>query len=133
LNFAEFSDAFEAEFCPEDERMHSLMRLESDRFYQGVRSVSEYIDEFQNLVALSGLTDPVAIVLKFRSGLNPIVQNKIRESENRPDNTDIAGWYTTARHINLNRLTNEAFNSGRLPHSSVPPHILTQQNYVPRN
>jgi hypothetical protein len=65
LNFVKFLDVFEAEFCPEDEKTHSLMRLEPDRFYQGARLVSEYIDEFQNLVALSGLMDPVAIVLKF--------------------------------------------------------------------
>jgi hypothetical protein len=132
-NFAEFADAFEAEFCPEDEKTHSLMRLESDKFYQGARSVSEYIDEFRNLVALSGLTDPVAIVLKFRRGLNPTVQNKIGESENRPDNTDIAGWYTTARRIDLNRLTNEAFNSGHLPRYSVPTRTPIQRNYLQRN
>ena len=75
----------------------------------------------------------MAIVLKFRRGLNPTVQNKIGESENRPDNTDIAGWYTTARRIDLNRLTNEAFNSGHLPHSSVPTRTPTQRNYVQRN
>ena len=64
-NFAEFSEALETEFCPEDKTMHSLMQLELDRFYQSTHSVSKYIDEFRNLVALSSLTDPVAIVLKF--------------------------------------------------------------------
>jgi hypothetical protein len=52
-------------FCPENEATTALMRLESDRYFQGRWNVEAYIDEFKDLVDLSGYTDPIAIVLKF--------------------------------------------------------------------
>jgi hypothetical protein len=95
-NYQEFHQQLELEFCEEDKTTHALMRLESDQYHQGLRTIREFIDEFQELVDLSGLTDPIAIVLKFRRRLNPAIQDKIRESESRPDNADIEGWYTKA-------------------------------------
>ena len=95
-DYQEFHQQLELEFCEEDETTHALMHLESDQYHQGLRTISEFIDEFQELVDLSGLTDPIAIVLKFRRGLNPAIQDKIGESESRPDNADIEGWYTKA-------------------------------------
>jgi hypothetical protein len=53
-------------FCPENEATTALMRLESNRYYQGKWNVEAYIDKFKDLVDLSGYTDPIAIVLKFR-------------------------------------------------------------------
>jgi hypothetical protein len=53
--------------------MFALMRLESDRYFQGQRN-------FRDLVDMSGYTDPIAIVLKFRRGLNLTMQDKIAES-----------------------------------------------------
>jgi hypothetical protein len=52
-------------FCPENEATTALMRLESDQYYQGKWNIEAYIDEFKDLVDLSGYTDPIAIVLKF--------------------------------------------------------------------
>jgi hypothetical protein len=60
-----FTEEFAATFCPENEATTALMRLESDWYYQGKRNVEAYIDEFKDLVDLSGYTDPIAIVLKF--------------------------------------------------------------------
>jgi hypothetical protein len=57
-----------------------LMRLESDHYFQGQRNVEAYIDEFRDLVDMSGYTDPIAIVLKFRRGLNTTMQDKNAES-----------------------------------------------------
>jgi hypothetical protein len=56
------------------------MRLESDHYFQGQRNIEAYIDEFRDLVDMSGYTDPIAIVLKFHQGLNPTTQDKIAES-----------------------------------------------------
>jgi hypothetical protein len=56
------------------------MRLKSDRYFQGQRNVEAYIDEFRDLVDMSRYTDPIAIVLKFRWGLNATTQDKIAES-----------------------------------------------------
>jgi hypothetical protein len=44
----------------------ALMRLESDCYFQGKRNAEAYIDKFKDLIDLSGYTDPIAIVLKFR-------------------------------------------------------------------
>jgi hypothetical protein len=44
----------------------ALMRLESDQYFQAKQNVEAYIDEFKDLVDLSGYTDPIAVVLKFR-------------------------------------------------------------------
>jgi hypothetical protein len=42
--------------------------------------VEVYIDEFKDLVNLSGYTDPITIMLKFRRGLNLTTQDRIAES-----------------------------------------------------
>jgi hypothetical protein len=61
----DFTEEFVVTFCPENEATTALMRLESDWYYQGKQNVEVYIDEFKDLVDLSGYTDPIAIVLKF--------------------------------------------------------------------
>jgi hypothetical protein len=59
---------------------------------------------------LHGDTDPIAIVLKFRRGLNATMQDKIAESgTDRPRDNDHQGWYVAARRFDLNQLANEAF------------------------
>jgi hypothetical protein len=66
VSWHDFTEEFVATFCPENEATTALMRLESDRYYQGKHNVEAYIDEFKDLIDLSGYTDPIAIVLKFR-------------------------------------------------------------------
>jgi hypothetical protein len=103
----EFRDEFPAAFCPENEATTALMRLESDRYFQGKRNVEAYIDEFKDLIDLSGYTDPIAIVLKFRRGLNPTTQDRIAESgTDRPQDRDFDGWFKAARRLDLNHLAN---------------------------
>jgi hypothetical protein len=107
----EFREEFASMFCPENEATTALMRLESDRYFQGKRNVEAYIDEFKDLVDLSGYTDPIAIVLKFRRGLNSTTQDRIAESgTDRPMDRDFNGWFKAARRLDLNRLANEAFH-----------------------
>jgi hypothetical protein len=92
-----FTEEFAATFCPENEATTALMRLESDQYYQGKQNVEAYIDEFKDLVNLSGYTDPIAIVLKFRQGLNPTTQDRIAESGmDRPSDMDFNGWFKAA-------------------------------------
>jgi hypothetical protein len=103
------------------------MRLESDRYFQGKRNVEAYIDEFKDLVDLSGYTDPIAIVLKFRRGLNPTTQDRIAESgTDRPQDRDFDGWFKAARRLDLNRLANEAFHyASRRPLTHPTPAPMT--------
>jgi hypothetical protein len=120
----DFTEEFVATFCPENEATTALMRLESDWYYQGKWNVEAYIDEFKDLVDLSGYTDPIAIVLKFRRGLNSTTQDCIAESgTDRPGDTDFNGWFKAAQRLDLNRLANEAFHlaSRRPPTHSAPP------------
>jgi hypothetical protein len=120
-----FREEFTAAFCPENEATTTLMRLESDRYFQGKRNVEVYIDEFKDLVDLSGYTDPIAIVLKFRRDLNPTTQDRIAESgTDRLQDRDFDSWFKAACHLDLNRLANEAFHyASRCPltHSTPSP------------
>jgi hypothetical protein len=129
----EFREKFTAAFCPENEATTTLMRLESDRYFQGKWNVEAYINEFKDVVDLSGYTDPIAIVLKFRRSLNPTTQDRIAESgTDRLQDRDFDSWFKAARHLDLNRLANEAFHyASRCPLTqsaptptthSTPPH-----------
>jgi hypothetical protein len=64
-DWTDFTLEFMSTFCPENEAMSTLMRLELDCYFQGQRNVEAYIDEFRDLVDMAGYTDPIAIVLKF--------------------------------------------------------------------
>jgi hypothetical protein len=114
-----------AAFCPENEATTAVMRLESDQYFQGKWNVEAYIDEFKDLVDLSGYTDPIAIVLKFCRSLNPMTQDRIAESGmDRLQDRDFDGWFKAARHLDLNRLANEAFHYASqcpLTHSAALP------------
>jgi hypothetical protein len=129
----DFTQEFVATFCPENEATTALMRLESDRYYQGRWNVEVYIDEFKDLVDLSGYTDPIAIVLKFHRGLSPTTQDRIAESgTDRPSDTDFNGWFKAARRPDLNRLANEAFHlASRCPQTHSAP-MLTSYAAPPR-
>jgi hypothetical protein len=123
----EFREEFTAAFCPENEATTALMRLKSDRYFQGKWNIEAYIDEFKDIVNLSGYTDPIAIVLKFRRGLNPTTQDRIAESgTDRPQDRDFKGWFKAARRLDLNRLTNEAFHyASRCPLTQSAPMMMT--------
>jgi hypothetical protein len=93
----DFTEEFAATFCPENEATMVLMQLESDWYFQAKHNVEAYIDEFKDLVDLSGYTDPIAIVLKFHLGLNLTTQDRIAESGmDRPSDTDFNGWFKAA-------------------------------------
>jgi hypothetical protein len=131
----EFREKFTAAFCPENEATPALMRLESDRYFQGKWNVEAYIDEFKDLVDLSGYTDPITIILKFCCGLNPTTQDRIVESgTDRPQDRDFNGWFKAARRLDLNCLTNEAFHYASqhpLTHSAPAPTTHSAPQHTP--
>jgi hypothetical protein len=99
VDWTDFTSEFRSTFCPENEATSTLMHLESDRYFQGQQNIEAYIDKFRDLIDMSGYTDPIAIVLKFRRGLNLTTQDKIAESgTDRPRDDDHQGWYTVIRH-----------------------------------
>jgi hypothetical protein len=108
--WAAFQTTFAAAFCSENDATHALMRLEGSRYFQGRRTVDEYVDEFEELIDQAGYTDDLAIVMKFRRGLDEAIQNKIAETGfGRPSDDQPEAWYAAARRLDLNRLANEAF------------------------
>jgi hypothetical protein len=94
-----------------------------DHYFQGKQNIEAYINEFKDLANLSRHTDPIAIVLKFRRGLNPTTQDRIAESGiDRPQDRDFDGWFKAAQRLDLNRLANEAFHfASRLPPARSAP------------
>jgi hypothetical protein len=97
-SWMEFTDEFELILCPENEATTALMTLESNQYFQGKRNVNAYTDGFRELIALSGYTDPITIVLKFCRGLQPSTQDKIMESgTDRPKDNDLQSWFQAAR------------------------------------
>jgi hypothetical protein len=121
-----FTQDFKETFYPENEATEALMKLESDHYFQRKRTVDTYVDEFEDLITLSGYSDKLAIVIKFRRGLSPAIQDKIAEmGADRPDDRNPEAWYTAARRFDQNRRANEAFHSSALrrapPSSTIPP------------
>jgi hypothetical protein len=110
---------------PKNKATTTLMRLESDQYFQGKRNVEAYIDEFKDLVDLSRYMDPIAIMLKFCRSLNPTTQDRIAElGMDRPQDRDFDGWFKAAHCLDLNCLTNEAFyytSQCPLTHSAPSP------------
>jgi len=60
-----FQKVFIKTFCLENKSTHTLMHLESDRYFQGKWTVNAYVDEFEDLIDLSGYLDDLTIILKF--------------------------------------------------------------------
>lgn len=128
----DFRKAFVAMFCPEDEATSARMRLEGVRYFQGRRTANDYIDEFSELVDKSEYTEELAIVIKFRRGLDPELQNKIAEARvDRPADDDVEGWCEAARRLDRNRLANEAFN-GTITRRTTTTNGPSQRGVFPR-
>ena len=111
-SWASFHTEFIKEFFPRNESQRAITRLETTAYFQGKRSVDEYIDSFKDLIDLSGYTDGLVIVVKFRRGLNPEIQSYVAGMmEGRPADDDIEEWYSAASRCDENRVANLAFQS----------------------
>ena len=90
--------------------------------------MDDYLDEFLDLVAESGYTDPKVLVVKFRRGLDPQIQNAVATMANgRPSGTTPIAWYEAARNVDQNRASNKAFWSAHCtpaPSSLCPLAVL---------
>jgi hypothetical protein len=124
-SWSDFTEEFVLTFFPENEAAMALMQLESNGYFQGKWNVEAYIDEFKDLIDLSGYIDPIAIMLKFHQGLNLMTQDRIANAGmDRPSDMDFNSWFKAARRLGLNRLVNEAFHlASRCPptHSAPTP------------
>ena len=75
----------------------ALVKLETLTYFQGQQSVDEYIDEFHNLIDTTGYQEGLAIVIKFRRGLQCNIQDQIAQlpyGQLADDNPN--AWYQAA-------------------------------------
>ena len=124
VDWADFRQEFKAEFCPSHTDITAINRLESISYFQGRRSVDEYLDEFLDLITEAGYTDPKTIVVKFRRGLEPRIQDAIATmTSGRPSDQIPSLWYSAARTLDQNKATNEAFRSSYRTHNPAPSQL----------
>jgi len=110
--WGDFEQQFWLHFFPANVEADAINALEETSYYQGNRTIDNYLDSFQALVSDTGYTDPWTLVVKFRRGLRLGIQNQIATMPyRRPADTDPDMWYRAARRIDQAYLANKAFQS----------------------
>jgi len=110
--WGEFEQQFQLHFFPANTEADAINALKGTSYYQGNRTVDDYLDSFQALVSDAGYMDPRTLVVKFRRGLRVGIQSQITTMPyGWPANTDPNAWYKVAQRIDQAHLTNEAFQS----------------------
>src|SRR3984957_21126057 len=83
--------------------------------------MDDYIDEFSELMGEAGYTDGLAIVMKFRKGLDWDIQDWIAEMvQGRLNDADPQGWYNAAQLLDANKSANQAFHGSQKTALPVP-------------
>jgi len=96
--------------------------LETSAYFQGKRTVDDYLDQFRDLVYDSGYTDPKTIVVKFRRGLDRRISAALAGmASGRPSDTDPETWFSLAVQMDQNRAADEAFQASHRTTSAPAP------------
>jgi hypothetical protein len=110
MDWEDFVDEFKKDFTPLHSAATAINTLEGVSYFQGSRSVDDYLDDFRDLVYESGYTDPKTVVVKFRRGLDRTLSSAIATmAAGRPADDDPNTWYELAARLDQDRATNEAF------------------------
>ncbi|CAK5265235.1 unnamed protein product [Mycena citricolor] len=118
--WALFVTEFKLRFVEENEQDHALARLETHLYYMGSRDVFKYTDEYDDLLDLAGYTDDLVKVTKYRTGLDPKINQAITTSGNPPRLTDYAEWRVRAfRQYNAEQAAKAS--RGHVPPPRAPP------------
>ena len=106
-----------------NEEATAINTLETTVYFQGRRSVDEYLDSFQDLVYDSGYTDPKTIVVKFCQGLEHRISNALAGMiTGRPSDTDPEAWFRLATQMDQNTAADRAFHASlTAPPPTAPP------------
>ena len=129
-----FMENFVANFCPVDEEMTAALTLNDDTYYQGKRSVDEYVDEFTDLLEEAGMTDGLQVVIMFKKGLDPAIRTRIAEMvDGRPKDKVLQEWVAAARRVEKNTQADRKFASvvGRSAKSASHPTHTTRAPITP--
>jgi len=87
INWLDFEEEFQKDFMPLDLESAAINVLEMTAYFQGKRTVDDYLDQFRDLIYNSRYTDPKTVVVKFRQGLR------------KPGSVSQSGWIKTARQM----------------------------------
>ena len=111
-SWTDFEQQFWSQFFPVNAEADAINTLEGSSYYQGNRTVDDYLDSFLILASDTRYTDPQTLVVKFCHGLKLNVQSQIATMPfGQPTDTDPEAWYAAAWRINQVQLANEAFQS----------------------
>ena len=123
FDWYDFEEEFRKDFTPLNEEATAVNTLETTAYFQGRRSVDEYLDSFQDLVYDSGYTDPKTIVVKFRRGLDRRISNALAGmTTGRPSDTDPEAWFCLATQMDQNTAADRAFHASlTAPPLTAPP------------
>ena len=96
-SWAVFEQQFQALFLPINAEADAINTLEGSSYFQGPRTVDDYLDHFHSLVSDAGYTDPYTFVVKFRRGLRAAIQSQIATMPmERPGDADPQAWFEAA-------------------------------------
>jgi hypothetical protein len=100
------------EFCPKNEVQTTRTSLEMVKYFQRLKMVDEYIDEFCEMVNCTRDFRGTHIILKFHQGLNAVIQNHVAcMTVGCPSDEAPKEWYDAALLCNENCIVNEAFGA----------------------
>ena len=127
FDWPDFEEEFRKDFTPLDAEATAVNTLETSSYFQGRRTVDDYLDQFRDLVYDSGYTDPKTIVVKFRRGLDRRISAALAGMAfGRPLDTDPEAWFGLAVRMDQNRAADEAFQA-----SHRTPIVATQASRAP--
>jgi hypothetical protein len=122
LNWVDFEDELHKDFLPLNVGATALNILETSAYFQGKRTVDDYLDQFQDLVYDSGYTDPKTIVVKFCQGLDQRISATLAGMvSGRLSDTDLEAWFNLAVQMDQNRPADEAFQASHHTTSAPAP------------
>jgi len=99
-SWAHFKQQFQNQFFLVNVEADAVNALEDFSYYQGNRTVDDYLDTFLTLVSDAGYTDPRTLVVKFCQGLKSSIQSQIATIPfGRPTDTNLEAWYVAAQRI----------------------------------
>jgi len=76
-SWVDFEQQFQSQFFPVNAEADAINTLEGSSYYQGNRTVDDYLDNFQILALDTRYMDPRTLVVKFHRGLKLNVQSQI--------------------------------------------------------
>ena len=94
---------FRKDFTPLNAEATAVNTLEGNSYFQGKRSVDDYLDQLCDLIYDSGYVDQKTIVVKFRRGLDRCISSVIGVmATGRPTDVDSEDWFSLAIQLDQN-------------------------------